>query len=125
MTVIYEDSNNGAHAQLIERNDLWDIDGTTTTLYFAYDPAVYDDITNVNSLSWANNNVNMNTMLENIYGDDMFPETMEDNDWHLKAVSPVLYSARDLSSEFTTDKDDVTRTGNGTIGWSMGAYERD
>ena len=72
-----------------------------------------------------NDNVNMDPNFDNIYGDDMFPETMEDNDWHLTSGSPVRYSARDLSSEFTTDKDDVTRTGNGAIGWSMGAYERD
>ena len=66
-------------------------------------------------------------MFENFYGDDVSPETMKDNDWHLTASSPfdVRTRARDLSSEFSTDKDGNTRTGNGMILWSMGAYERD
>ncbi len=48
---------------------------------------------------------------------------MEDNDWHLNDNSPssVTQGGINLSSEFTKDKDDVTRTAP----WSMGAYEKD
>lgn len=121
---IHEDSNNGAHAQVIENNDLWN--SGATTLYRDYTGNTYsDDIIIINGLAWADANESADPVFNNIYGDDMLPDTMEDNDWHLTSGSPVRYSARDLSSEFTTDKDDVTRTGNGAIGWSMGAYERD
>jgi len=50
-------------------------------------------------------------------------DTMGDNDWRLTASSPteVTQGGLDLSAEFTTDKDGVTRTAP----WSIGAYEQD
>jgi hypothetical protein len=53
--------------------------------------------------------------------------TVADNDWHLTISSPVELrtEALDLSPLFNFDKDGIVRTGNGTTGWSRGAYERD
>ena len=101
-----------------------------TTLYRDYTGNTYfDDIDFINgpACAWADNNESAVPEFNNLRGGDESPETMEDNDWRLTSISPweVRTRALDLSSEFTTDKDDVTRTGNGTIGWSMGAYERD
>jgi len=54
-------------------------------------------------------------------------DTIADNDWHLMiSSSDVLRTgARDLSPLFSFDLDGVTRTGDGSTGWSRGAYERD
>jgi hypothetical protein len=48
-------------------------------------------------------------------------------DLHLTAADTggLDGSPSGLNWGFTNDKDNVTRTGNGTTGWSMGAYERD
>lgn len=94
----------------------------------------YTDITMLNSdLDIADANVNVN----NIFVDQA------NGDWHLQSGATnftlVAENGLDLSGESyfplgdhdnddstpetATDKDNTERTGNGTTGWSMGAYE--
>ncbi len=118
---IVENPDNGKYVQAIENNDLWNTG--STELYEDYLGNPYNDIVNVNVLSYASGNVDINPIFEDIDGADDDAATMEDNDWHLNDNSPssVTQGGINLSSEFTKDKDDVTRTAP----WSMGAYEKD
>lgn len=54
---------------------------------------------------------------------DLGFDTNTDADWHLNALSPasVKFGGRDLSIDFSTDKDGTLRT----VPWSIGAYEQD
>ena len=91
-------------------------------------------ITDLNSLvdTTASDNVSVDPSFEDIDGLDNNIETMDDNDWHLTFLSPTSITTGALDGgpsgqdfSFTTDMDGATRTGNGSTGWSMGAYEYD
>jgi len=84
-------------------------------------------IAQVNGLAVASANVAVNPQFANIYGPDGVIGSLEDNDWHFSAVSPVSVTAGGLNGidqgwSFITDKDNVVRPASGTP-WSMGAYE--
>jgi hypothetical protein len=74
-----------------------------------------------------NSDVDAIAGLEDFDGLDDDVNTVADNDWHLTISSPDVLrtEALDLSPLFNFDKDGVTRTGDGTTGWSRGAYETD
>jgi hypothetical protein len=92
----------------------------------------YDDyglttIEQVNALPEASaTNVSADPLFADPDGADDDALTMADNDWHLTASSPatVTQGGLDLSAQFTTDMDGVTRTAVEGA-WSMGAYEYD
>lgn len=123
---IYE-FGSGAHPVSFYNNDIFDC---ATALYSYWNGSDHDDYTNitdVNNPAWAMNNLSDDPLLVNRDGDDGTSGTMDDNDWHLQATSPFLVrtGGLDLSSSFTEDNEGTVRTGNGTDGWSIGAYEQD
>lgn len=80
-------------------------------------------IVTVTNMSQFNGRPNSSS---NQYSDPSFVNI--DSDWDLQNSSPVKGAGEDGSSlgwEFSTDINDNTRTGNGTTGWSIGAYEKD
>jgi len=137
---IHEGDDNGGYAASIRNNTLWDVTGTTV-LYCTYDGQTLDTAAAVNALDHADGNWDQNPDLADLDGADDDLATVEDNDWHLTAVSPVeaRQGGRDgaaLSWGFITDKDGATRTNltqgpndgpsnDGAAGWSMGACEQD
>jgi hypothetical protein len=120
---IFENSNNTAFADLIQTNDLWNTGATT--LYKDYTDNTYsNDIDLINGATHADANVQEDPVFVDTDGPDDLPETMDDNDWHpTSPLFSIRYGAIDLSLTFKTDKDGKTRSGNGTDGCSMGAYE--
>ncbi|MFH1830400.1 MAG: right-handed parallel beta-helix repeat-containing protein [Pseudomonadota bacterium] len=93
-----------------------DIFNCKTTLYFDEGSTAINAIAGVNALTGANANVSEDPK----FGDSL----------HLTSTSPDAVKQGGLDGAapaqnwgFTTDKDGKTRTGNGTTGWSMGAYE--
>jgi hypothetical protein len=77
----------------------------------------------------ASGNVSVDPVFADIDGADNDINTMDDNDWHLSAGSPVGVKTGGLNGldqnpawTFTTDKDGVTRPASGNP-WSIGAYE--
>jgi len=128
-TCINEWTDNGIYAQTIKNNDFWDISGGTI-LYHDHNDNTYTTASAINALSHAAGNIDLGPGLADVHGPDSTPETMEDNDWHLTDASPTSVSNGGVDGAtagfgFTTDKEDQTRTGNGSTGWSMGAYEKD
>jgi hypothetical protein len=84
-------------------------------------------IAQVNGLAVASANVSVDPQFANIYGPDGVISSMEDNDWHFSAGSPVSVTAGGLNGidqgwSFITDKDNVVRPASGNP-WSIGAYE--
>jgi len=72
-------------------------------------------------------NVIADPMLADFDGADDDPLTLNDNDWHFSATSPVEVTAGGLNGidagwTFTADMDGVTRPASGSP-WSMGAYQ--
>ena len=60
----------------------------------------------------------------------LIPIFVGSGDMHLTGASPTDVKSGGIDGAanswgFTTDKDGNPRTGNGTTGWSMGAYELD
>jgi Bacterial Ig-like domain len=106
-------------AFVITNNDLFDCE----TALYSNSTAMVDllDINDVNSLLGASDNASVDPEFADPNGPDDDINTMEDNDWHLTGPSPpeVTEGGLDLSSDFTDDKDGLTRTDP----WSMGAYE--
>jgi len=99
-------------------------------LYQDYLNNNYDDAASVNSNGHAEGNVDVDPLFVDIDGPDDDITTMDDNDWHLSASSPESIRTGGLNGStdawtFTEDRDGSTRTGDGSIGWSMGAYEQD
>ena len=75
-------------------------------------------------------NVEIAPIFDDRDGPDGLPETIDDNDWDLTFGNSALVALGGLDGaaelwEFTDDKDGTTRTGDGAIGWSMGAYEQE
>ncbi len=85
------------------------------------------DIGDVNTLTDIINgmggNVSVDPVFVDIDGADDDITTMDDNDWHLtgSTTTDISTGGLNLSADFTTDKDGVTRTDP----WSMGCYEFD
>ncbi len=87
--------------------------------YYDHDslpPKEKTTIGDVNAVTGAKDNVD----------DD--PKFVSTDDWHLQGTSPTTVTKGGLDGAalgwgFSTDKDGKTRVGNGTTGWSMGAYE--
>jgi len=96
---------------VFQNNDLFDCPGG---LYL-------DELVNVLTSIDDVNNLTATTYAGNISVDPSFANPSV-GDYHLKVLSPaaVRQGGLDLSTEFTTDRDGVTRT----VPWSMGAYER-
>jgi len=119
-TVCINESDNGTDT--IQNNDLFDCGdylyvNTLSSQFFT-------DISDLNTMQpQAGGNISMNAVFVDADGPDNNINTMADNDWHLSSSSPagVTQGGLDLSADFTTDKDGVTRT----VPWSMGAYEQD
>jgi hypothetical protein len=116
--------NNPPQLEQLENNDLFDCP-----------KAVYHDSHNNNDLIVCDNGTisdNCDFPTVEIGGGNVskVPNFVGPEDLHLQANSPVEVRTGGLDGAaqnwgFTTDKDGKTRTGNGTTGWSMGAYERD
>jgi hypothetical protein len=98
-------------------------------LYYDDDSGGLTTIAQVNALAEVMSapNESVDPVFADADGPDDDALTMADNDWHLTAGSPsgVTQSGLDLSAQFTADMDGATRTGDGEVGWSMGAYEYD
>jgi len=118
---------------LVVSNCLYDYTGSMYSYYDADEAKSIATATDMSvdlmaeGITAAYNN-NTDPGFEDIGGDDGIAGTMYDNDWHLWAAAfnvDVTDNGRDLSAIFTTDRDGTFRTGNGTDGWSMGAYELD
>jgi hypothetical protein len=124
---IYETHTDTENPQEIERNSFWD-NGGSIILYrrIAGGPATdYDSAIAINGLSWASNNTDLIPLFQDFDGIDNNLDTMIDNDWHLAAGTPssILTGGMDLVLIFKYDRDGKLRTGTGSTGWSMGAYE--
>ena len=127
------DFPNNVHAAAIHNNALWDpAGGVDVTLYRDYQDNYYDTASDVNNHTngHAEGNVDTDPLFVDIDGPDDDITTMDDNDWHLSASSPESIRTGGLDGvaegwAFTEDRDGNTRTGNGSTGWSMGAYEQD
>jgi hypothetical protein len=110
--------NVGNEPTSIMNNDIYDLGGAITGLY--YDGAT-DYLTAVDlntSLAYADGNLSEDAMLDTV------------NDYVFTVSSPVSVTEGGIDGSalgwiFDTDKDGTVRTGNGTTGWSMGAYEKD
>jgi len=111
----------------LRNNDLF----ACNELYYDYEAGCggssCTNITQVNSLPGASNNVSVDPQFVNAAGPDMNAATVEDNDWHFSVSSPTSVTAGGLNGidqgwSFITDKDNVVRPASGTP-WSMGAYE--
>jgi Bacterial Ig-like domain len=118
---IVEANMNTRPSSLIS-NDLFDC---PTALYKDNSGGNLRSVQAVNALTdtTAGGNVSIDPVFADLDGPDDNINTMADNDWHLTPTSPtgVTQGGMDLSTDFTDDKDGVTRT----VPWSMGAYERD
>lgn len=79
-------------------------------------------IAGVNGLGFASGNVSVDPGFVDSGGADGFPSTLDDNDWHPQSAG-IQSAGLDLSGTFTNDRDGTTRTGDGSTGWSIGAYE--
>ncbi len=129
---ILEGDENDGNAASIRNNALWDLNGNTT-LYHMWDGGGglgLDTVLLVNAQGYAGGNIDNDPQLVDRDGPDDDITTIDDNNWRLQAPSPseVKTGGLDGTAEgwnFFTDKDEVTRTGNGSTGWSMGAYEQD
>ena len=127
---IYEDIDNGRYVGSIRNNDLWDYDGASTTLYHSHTGDDYDTVAAIEALAPALDagaNAEVDPVFVDEGGVDGDLTTLGDNDWRLSAASTVKYIGLDLSTVsteyLTEDRDGKSRSGNGSIGWSMGAYE--
>ncbi len=125
---IYEDEYyNSADASSLQNNNIFNC---PTALY--YDEDTY---TNLTTISSVNSLTDIDTVGGNISVDPIF-EDQTNKDWHLTASSPtsVTSGGLDLSSDMTfpedldgnkIDLEGNIRTGDGSTGWSIGAYEYD
>lgn|GEM_PF-646478 len=104
----------------LRNNDLFDC---PDALYLDEGITKLTSIDDVNALAdtTAGGNISVNPAFVSKNGPDDDVNTMADNDWHLSSASPaaVTDGGLDLSSDFTVDKDDITRT----LPWSIGAYQ--
>ncbi len=124
---------NDAYAGTIRYNALWDpAGGVDVLLYRDYLGSDYDDAASVNGHAngHAEGNVDDDPLFVDIDGPDNDITTMDDNNWHLSASSPAGIRTGGLNGifegwAFNEDRDGNTRTGSGSTGWSMGAYEQD
>ncbi|MBN2051633.1 MAG: right-handed parallel beta-helix repeat-containing protein [Spirochaetales bacterium] len=127
------DYPNNKYADTIRNNALWDPDDAVNIiLYKDYVDDYYDTATDVNNHPHGHTDGNVDTdpLFVDIDGPDGDITTMADNDWHLSASSPAGIRTGGLDGiaegwAFTDDRDGNTRTGNGSTGWSIGAYEQD
>lgn len=139
-TLIIEVSDNGGTQGIaVGNNCLWARNGEV--LYEDYNGVQYTDITSLNDLGYVSGNISIDPLFADIDGTDDDITTIEDNDWHLIASSPVniRQGGLDGSAEgwgYDTDMEEAPRTnlsqgpnGNptntGAAGWSMGAFEKD
>jgi hypothetical protein len=128
-----------ADPSALQNNNIFDC---STALYYDNGGAqpYITDIADVNNLSdmTSSGNISVDLIGASNYfvdfdGDDDDITTMLDNDWHLTDDAPlnVRGGGLDLSSDFTTDYEGVTRTTSSpsgmsnadAAGWSIGAYE--
>lgn len=111
----FYENNATSEPTVFKNNDLY---SCSTALYSDFDTTT--DITaigTVNGLSDITGGVSGNvSIIPNLVAQAL-------GNWHLQSISPieVKEGGLDLSAQFTTDMDDVTRT----VPWSMGAYEYD
>jgi len=141
-TCIAESLPNGtgsATPTSLRNNDLFDC----AVLYSDYEAKCGDlgnsssctNITQVNNLVGASNNVSVDPQFVSTGGTDNNAATVEGNDWHFTPStrttpgSPASVTASGLNGidqipswSFVTDKDGVMRPASGTP-WSIGAYE--
>ncbi len=124
-TCIQGDMNSAAPVFTLKNNDIF---GPCTNLVYDSDGGCgggnYCNLTQLNSLG-ANfgGNVETDPLFTDADGADNDVSTPADNVYTLSSSTPVsVYEGGlDLSLEFTTDRLNVTRTSD----WSMGAYEKD
>jgi len=103
-------------------------------LYYDEKATAITDIASVNGLTdtIASGNISIDPIFADIDGLDNDISTINDNDWHLTASSPSTVTTGAIDGGphgenwgFTLDMDGVSRTGDNTTGWSMGAFEYD
>lgn len=97
---------------LFDFDQIADIDGTLTA-----------DITTLES-TYTNASGNISTDIKSDF------VNTAGGDWHLSASTPTTVTTGGIDGsasgwEFTDDREKTTRTGNGSTGWSIGAYEKD
>ncbi len=133
---IYEGSIT-ADVTVLQNNDIFDC---PTALYYDIDQdADLDPLTGTAGLITTISGVNaLSDIVNNSDNVSVNPEFVDQsgNDWHLGSTTPLIvteggmdlifvYDFPENTYGYKIDKDSNIRTGDGSIGWSMGAYEYD
>jgi hypothetical protein len=111
------------HPAFFNNNDVF---ACPTALYYLNGDGYQNNFTDMNaSFTWCSGNDCVDPLFASTNGPDGNCQDVLDNDWRLTVSSPasVKTGGLDLGALFTVDRDNVTRTGDGTTGWSIGAYE--
>ena len=122
---IYE-STADADPSNVNANDVF---ACSAGLYFDEGLAALNDVLSGNFVDDAGAPVAILSSPAGQYNVEELPGFVSINDLHLTVSSPVEVTEGGIDGSviwnFTLDKDGITRTGDGSSGWSMGAYEYD
>ncbi len=129
----YETFDGGSYG-LCRTTSVWDVVSLKNNNFFQLDSFYYGNSGSENYISAADLNSSITGASSNVSVDLVDGSNTyfvdETADWHLTSSADITVreGAIDGSSNgwsFTDDIDGTLRTGNGSTGWSIGAYEQD